>query len=79
MESGNLSEERIRQIFREELTRSRNIGDDPLLDISGAREFLGGVSESSLRRKIKSGKITPHRFGSRVLFRRSSLEAALES
>lgn len=78
MDRGNLTEERVRQIFREEFSRSRNFGDDPLFDFSGAREFLGDISESSLRRQIKSGKIKPQRLGSRVLFRRSALEAALE-
>ena len=71
-----LTEKRIREIFREELRHARVLGDDPFLNMPEATEFLN-ISESKLRRCIRDGEIIPHRLGGRVLFRRSSLEAAV--
>lgn len=47
------------------------------LDITAAREYLGGVSRATVYRLIRSGDLPVVKIGGRTVFRRADLEAFL--
>lgn len=70
-------EQLVRQIVRDELSRSTPANDSPMLSVAEAAT-LARVSPYTIRRWVKLGELTRHRAGTKVLVKRDELVALLK-
>jgi excisionase family DNA binding protein len=71
-------EQRIREIVREELAKAKPANDSDYLTTAEAAK-LAKVTEGTVRRWARSGRLTTHRAGRVVRVRRSDLLDLLRS